>query len=117
VLHGDVVCYGLLTIMPRYIFDRPEFFTTLSSMGEDVQARWCILEDNIVDILTQIWDTVYDVLCNDAPEGHVPDDMEDAISLDTKDILSYCWRALKEARFVAIIQANSYCHPLTSIAH
>lgn len=43
---------------------------------------------------------MHDVLCNDAPEGYIPDEMDEEISINTKDILSYCWRALKEARCV-----------------
>ena len=31
-------------------------------------------------------------------EGHVPEDMEEEPDLTTKDILSYSWRGLKEAR-------------------
>ena len=37
------------------------------------------------------------VLCADAPEGHVPEDFDEEASLDTKEILSYSWRGLKEA--------------------
>ena len=34
----------------------------------------------------------------------MPDDMEEQSAITTKDILSYCWRALKEARYVYIIR-------------
>ena len=40
------------------------------------------------------------MLCSDAPEGHVLEELEDELEINTKDILSYSWRALKEARFV-----------------
>jgi hypothetical protein len=40
---------------------------------------------------------VKDVLCNDAPEGYIPDEVNDEVNITTKDILSYSWRALKEA--------------------
>ena len=40
------------------------------------------------------------MLCSDAPEGHVPEELEDELEINSKDILSYSWRALKEARFV-----------------
>ncbi len=29
----------------------------------------------------------------------MPDEMEDEVSLTTKDVLSYAWRALKESRY------------------
>lgn len=51
-----------------------------------------------IDVLHEIWNLVHDVLCNDAPEGHVPADVEDNSALTYKDILSYSWRALKEVR-------------------
>jgi hypothetical protein len=46
------------------------------------------------------WKIIQHILCADAPEGLVPDDMDDESSLDTKEILSYSWRGLKEARYV-----------------
>ncbi|KAL9077573.1 MAG: hypothetical protein Q9157_003325 [Trypethelium eluteriae] len=49
-----------------------------------------------VAILQAVWKCVREVLCDDAPEGHIPDNFEDTDS-DTKSILSFCWRALKEA--------------------
>lgn len=41
-----------------------------------------------------------DVLCNDSPEGHLPEDLEDVNSIDTKDVLSYSFRAIHESRSV-----------------
>ena len=46
-------------------------------------------------------------LCYDAPEGfHAPDvgDEDEDVELDrkSKDTLSFCWRALKEARSASI---------------
>ena len=39
--------------------------------------------------IESLWSCIYHVLCADAPEGHVPDEIEDEGSLDTKEILSY----------------------------
>lgn len=39
-----------------------------------------------------------EVLCNDSPEGHLPLDIEDGDSIDTKDVLSYSFRAIHESR-------------------
>lgn len=50
--------------------------------------------------LDDVWHCVRGILCNDAPEGHIPDELDEDVELDTKDVLSYSWRALKEARFV-----------------
>jgi hypothetical protein len=55
--------------------------------------------DRLVNLLQAVWEVVRDVLCNDAPEGHVPNELEHDSSLTYKDILSYSWRALKEARY------------------
>jgi hypothetical protein len=48
----------------------------------------------------RVWTGVPDVLCQDAPEGYVPDETAEDEGITTKDILSYSWRALKEARCV-----------------
>lgn len=50
-----------------------------------------------VQVFEQVWETVRDTLCNDAPEGYVPDDAADSADMDIKSALSYSWRALKEA--------------------
>jgi hypothetical protein len=46
----------------------------------------------------RIWATVKHVLCDDSPEGHLPEDMEEVEGLDTKDLLSYSFRAVHESR-------------------
>ncbi|KAG8624474.1 hypothetical protein KVT40_007541 [Elsinoe batatas] len=52
----------------------------------------------IQDIAELTWQSVYPVLCNDAPEGYLPAEIEDGdLDVDTKDVLSFAWRALKEA--------------------
>lgn len=56
-----------------------------------------IYSSRIKSMLEAMWEVVKPTLCNDAPEGHVPDEMEDVPDISTKDILSYSWRALKEA--------------------
>lgn len=54
------------------------------------------LNSRIYDDLCQVWDVVKPVLCNDAPEGYTVDQAEEGLD-STKETLSYCWRALKEA--------------------
>ena len=53
----------------------------------------------MISTLSRVWHCVRPILCNDAPEGHVPEDLDPESDVNTKDILSYCWRALKEARY------------------
>jgi hypothetical protein len=53
--------------------------------------------DHLVDCLYRVWEIAKPVLCNDAPEGYVPDDTDEMQRVTTKDTLSYCWRALKES--------------------
>jgi hypothetical protein len=68
--------------------------------------RWHVVHLNILNAIRSIWHIVKDTLCNDAPEGHVPEDLEDAADVDTKDLGSYCWRALKEASLLMGVIAN-----------
>lgn len=37
------------------------------------------------------------MLCDDSPEGHLPEEMEEIEGLDTKDLLSYSFRAVHES--------------------
>lgn len=53
----------------------------------------------ILTAIERTWSLVRSVLCNDAPEGFVPDEPEEEDhDMDSKNMLSFCWRALKEAR-------------------
>lgn len=55
------------------------------------------LYERVEKLLQHVWTVVKPTLCDDAPEGHMPDEMDDLPDISSKDILSYCWRALKEA--------------------
>lgn len=82
----------------RYVVDQPDFYALVSGVPPEAFAQWKRLHGDVVESIESLWNCVYHVLCADAPEGHVPDEMEDEASLDTKEILSYSWRGLKEAR-------------------
>jgi hypothetical protein len=49
----------------------------------------------------RIWNAVRDVLCNDSPEGYLPQDIDEVDAIDTKDVLSYSFRAIHESRYLS----------------
>lgn len=51
----------------------------------------------MVALCTRIWDAVSYVLCDDSPEGNLPEELEDVEGLDTKGLLSYSFRAIHES--------------------
>ncbi|GAB1320463.1 hypothetical protein MFIFM68171_10673 [Madurella fahalii] len=55
------------------------------------------LQRQILVCSRRIWLTVKHVLCDDSPEGHLPEELEDIEGLDTKDLLSYSFRAVHES--------------------
>ncbi|GAM87185.1 hypothetical protein ANO11243_052060 [Dothideomycetidae sp. 11243] len=80
---------------PRYILESSAKFADKSESG----GSSAILLGRIFRAVDSTWLAVRQVLCNDAPEGFVPDELEDDEAImDSKSILSFCWRALKEAR-------------------
>jgi hypothetical protein len=83
---------------PRYIVDRDDFYTAIAIMPVETFNAWKRAHDEIFEGIESLWRCVQHILCADAPEGHVPEEMEEDPSLDTKDILSYSWRGVKEAR-------------------
>jgi hypothetical protein len=87
--------HGLLTSI-RYTMSRDE----RSYHFENMPSR-------LINCLRRVWETVKPVLCNDAPEGYVPEDAEDVQDVTTKDTLSYCWRALKESSLLLGVLVNS----------
>ncbi|KAM0716200.1 hypothetical protein Q7P37_007645 [Cladosporium fusiforme] len=78
--------HGLLTSL-RYVLLR-------YNVEAGVQSG---LYERVEKLLQHVWTVVKPTLCDDAPEGHMPDEMDDVPDISSKDILSYCWRALKEA--------------------
>lgn len=87
----------------RYILDMPSVYASLEHDGGDWKARWTDMHSVLVLALQRVWTCVRDILCNDAPEGHVPDETSEDENMTTKDILSYSWRALKESRYATNI--------------
>jgi hypothetical protein len=74
------------------------------------------LQIQAVDCCRRVWDTVRAVLCDDSPEGHLPEDLEEVDGLDTKDLLSYSFRAIHESRYV--FTNSTICESrLTSNSH
>ncbi|KAI5362248.1 hypothetical protein Slin15195_G058990 [Septoria linicola] len=78
--------HGLLTSLRYVLLQRHEY---LQRRSKDE------LPGILYSRLLQIWDLVKPILCDDAPEGYLPEELEESIN-DTKETLSYCWRALKE---------------------
>lgn len=90
-----------MTSVDRYIIVHPDFYDEFASFGEVSLRQWRDVHDRLLQACFKVWDAVKEVLCFDSPEGHVmidPDDDEPDVGV--KDTLSYCWRALKEARYV-----------------
>ncbi|KAF2106936.1 HEAT repeat protein-like protein [Lophiotrema nucula] len=81
----------------RYIVDSDIFYTDIISLSNDELHQWRELHGRMSTAIDTLWSCIRDVLCADAPEGHVPEELEEEQSLDTKEILSYSWRGLKEA--------------------
>lgn len=56
------------------------------------------LQDRLATCCERAWTAVRAILCDDSPEGHLPQDLEEVDGLDTKDVLSFSFRATHEAR-------------------
>ncbi|KAF4824014.1 hypotheticall protein [Colletotrichum tropicale] len=65
--------------------------------SESEIATMTTLQTRIVKCCERIWAAVRDILCDDSPEGHLPQELEDLEGLDTKDLLSYSFRAIHES--------------------
>lgn len=59
---------------------------------------WRNIIDWFLDLSIQVWEAVKTILTADAPEGYELEGHDES-QIGTKDLLSYCWRALKESRF------------------
>ncbi|CAM1505583.1 Fc.00g112200.m01.CDS01 [Cosmosporella sp. VM-42] len=85
-LHGQFasLCYTW-QVVSELTFSRSEL--------DAVQS----LQNRLVTCCERTWAAVCDILCDDSPEGHLPQDLEEFDGIDTKDVLSYSFRAVHEA--------------------
>ena len=108
-LHGHLIAlrYGstfsiatrsILTMNVRYIVSDPDYYATLNRSTENALDWWRKFTERIHLICHDVWEVVRHTLCFDAPEGHEIDEEADDVDIGTKDVLSFCWRALKESR-------------------
>ncbi|KAF2734774.1 HEAT repeat protein-like protein [Polyplosphaeria fusca] len=88
--------HGLFAAL-RYILDQGQFYDYIALLRGAQSREWKNLHQRMCVCVEDLWRCVRDVLCADAPEGHVPEDLDEEASIDTKEVLSYSWRALKEA--------------------
>lgn len=68
-----------------------------STYSSDELQRLAEAQTRIVGVCKRIWDIVSYVLCDDSPEGHLPEELEEIEGLDTKGLLSYSFRATHES--------------------
>ncbi|TRX91324.1 hypothetical protein FHL15_007746 [Xylaria flabelliformis] len=59
-------------------------------------------QDRAISCCQRVWLTVQHILCDDSPEGHLPEELQQIEGLDTKDLLSYSFRAIHESRSAGI---------------
>ncbi|KAM0434453.1 hypothetical protein ACHAPT_003549 [Fusarium lateritium] len=85
-LHGDFasLCYTWQVV------------SELQFSGAELQSVQA-LQDSLVTCCERVWAAVRDILCDDSPEGHLPQELEEVDGLDTKDVLSYSFRSVHEA--------------------
>jgi hypothetical protein len=93
---------------PRFIIDHDQFYPSISRVTPTKLTQWREAHDEILKCVEDFWACIQHILCADAPEGLVPDDIDEDVSLDTKEILSYSWRGLKEARCVHVSCTELY---------
>ena len=109
-LHGHLIAlrYGstfpiltrsILITHIRHIMSHPEYFARLDKSTKNAMDQWRKFTERIHLICGDTWEVVRHTLCFDAPEGHEMDEEADDVDIGTKDVLSFCWRALKESRW------------------
>ncbi|KXJ97534.1 putative death-receptor fusion protein-domain-containing protein [Microdochium bolleyi] len=59
--------------------------------------KFYAIQERTINCCQKIWEIVQHILCDDSPEGHLPEELEEVDGLDTKDLLSYSFRAIHES--------------------
>ncbi|EPE28716.1 ARM repeat-containing protein [Glarea lozoyensis ATCC 20868] len=101
-VHGN---FAALSYICEYIT------SSLDPTAEDqlvYWTKWSNLQQRMVLLASRIWAAVQEVLCNDSPEGHLPQELDEMDAVDTKNILSYSFRAVHESSNLMRILAESH---------
>lgn len=96
-VHGQFASLGLL--VDRLSSDALGSAET-DEHGESLsKRRWEGIAQRLFECCQNMWERVEAVLCTDSPEGHLPPDfIADFEDIDTKELLSYSFRAIHESR-------------------
>ncbi|KAI4087710.1 MAG: hypothetical protein LQ344_006595 [Seirophora lacunosa] len=116
---GTAPLHGYL-IAARYLMLRYKSRGHAHPNNESQAQAWRDLIDQLLKTSVHVWEAVKGILCADAPEGYEIGSANE-FTVGTKDLLSYCWRALKEsstlmhamivgAKPTPISQAFQYSH-------
>lgn len=99
-VHGDFAAL-------RYIWQSA---SEMKLQHEDLVA-FNALQERVIACCEEVWSIVIDILCDDSPEGHLPQELEELDGLNTKDVLSYSFRAIHESRYDFTCSILSRTHP------
>ncbi|KAL5612823.1 hypothetical protein BROUX41_004096 [Berkeleyomyces rouxiae] len=55
------------------------------------------IQSKLIAFGCRIWELVSDILCDNSPEGFLPDDLEEVDGIGTKDVLSFSFRSVDES--------------------
>ncbi|KAL8949925.1 MAG: hypothetical protein Q9222_004014 [Ikaeria aurantiellina] len=101
-LHGHLIA-------ARYQIIRHNRPANLPILDTEQLQIWQDIIERLLKIADDVWRAVQDILCADAPEGYEIHAQDDQV-VGTKDLLSYCWRALKESSTLLDSMLAGYKH-------
>lgn len=78
---------------------RPDLKSPPSAQHPEPRCPLTLLQQRMISACLRIWTAVKGILCNDSPEGLIPEDLEEGDTVDTKNVLSYSFRAIHESRY------------------
>ncbi|KAL8732092.1 MAG: hypothetical protein Q9166_003046 [cf. Caloplaca sp. 2 TL-2023] len=90
-LHGYLIAV-------RYLVLRYNRHCSSHELDAKQSCNWREMIDELLEAASNVWKAVKDILCADAPEGHELEAPDGQTGIGAKDMLSFCWRALKESR-------------------
>ncbi|KAI4198847.1 MAG: hypothetical protein LQ350_004996 [Teloschistes chrysophthalmus] len=77
-----------------HLLSRLEQCIEIAQVNVQIAVKTASLHGYLV--AASVWEAVKGILCADAPEGYEVENQDDEV-VGTKDLLSFCWRALKES--------------------
>ena len=103
-------------LQPSYIFSDRRSLREVEPEHDCRDKTWRKYVEKAIDFCEKAWEAVRGILCVDSPEGNeIGTSVDDNVTLNDKDALSFSWRTLKESRYAKMLFDRNFTLTISSL--